>query len=84
MNNPFEQYTKKLDAIGLRCPEPVMMVRLTMRKMKDGDTLLIIADDPSTTRDIPKFCVFMEHKLIKSETEQSPYRYLIKKIAPDI
>ena len=80
MTDPFEKYTQLLDATGLRCPEPVMMVRLMMRKLQVGETLLIIADDHSTTRDIPKFCIFMEHELLISDIEQSPYRYLIKKI----
>ncbi|MHC9511810.1 sulfurtransferase TusA [Kangiella sp. M94] len=75
----FDQYDRKLDALGLRCPEPVMMVRLNVRKMEDGQVLLVLADDPSTTRDIPKFCTFMEHQLIGSDTAQLPYKYLIKK-----
>jgi len=78
----FENYTQKLDALGLNCPEPVMMLRLSMRKMQKGETLLIIADDHSTTRDIPKFCTFMEHELLLSDTENKPYRYLIKKTTP--
>ncbi len=32
-----------------------MMVRKTVRTMPVGETLLIIADDPATTRDIPGF-----------------------------
>ena len=68
-----------LDAIGLRCPEPVMMVRMNIRKIAVGETLLVIADDPSTTRDIPSFCEFMEHELIAKEVASSPYQYLIKK-----
>ncbi|AUU22930.1 sulfurtransferase TusA [Aeromonas caviae] len=71
--------THELDAIGLRCPEPVMMVRKKVRLMADGETLLVSADDPSTTRDIPSFCRFMDHTLVASETEQAPYRYLIRK-----
>ncbi|NVK22298.1 MAG: sulfurtransferase TusA [Kangiellaceae bacterium] len=78
-NINFEQFDRKLDALGLRCPEPVMMVRLNVRKMEQGEVLLVIADDPSTTRDIPKFCTFMEHQLLASDTEQTPYKYLIKK-----
>lgn len=74
-----EQADKVLDAEGMRCPEPVMMVRKTIRKMKDGETLLVTADDPSTTRDIPSFCRFMDHQLIDSQTEQLPYQYLIRK-----
>ena len=57
----FDNPDHQLDAIGLRCPEPVMMVRAAIRKMNDGETLLITADDPSTTRDIPSFCTFMDH-----------------------
>jgi len=69
----------QLDALGLRCPEPVMVVRKTVRKLAQGEMLEIIADDPATTRDIPSFCRFMEHQLVESQTETLPYRYLIKK-----
>jgi len=79
MNDAFSTAQHKLDALGLRCPEPVMMVRKTVRQMAAGETLLIIADDPATTRDIPSFCEFMDHTLITSETTQTPYQYLIKK-----
>ncbi|MEL0629110.1 sulfurtransferase TusA [Psychromonas aquatilis] len=70
---------KQLDALGLRCPEPVMVIRKTVRRLAAGDLLEIIADDPATTRDIPSFCRFMEHQLIESQVETIPYRYLIKK-----
>ena len=75
----FDNPDHQLDAIGLRCPEPVMMIRGAVRKMAEGETLLIIADDPSTTRDIPSFCVFMDHTLIAKEVDTVPYRYLVKK-----
>ena len=39
--------------------------------MAAGETSLIIADDPATTRDIPSFCEFMDHTLIASETTQN-------------
>lgn len=71
--------THSLDTQGLRCPEPVMMVRKTIRTMQAGDVLLVMADDPSTTRDIPSFCRFMDHQLLAQQTEQLPYQYLIKK-----
>ncbi|AIW20426.1 MULTISPECIES: sulfurtransferase TusA [Vibrio] len=74
-----EQATQTLEAEGLRCPEPVMMVRKTIRNMQEGEILLVKADDPSTTRDIPSFCRFMDHQLIAAQTEELPYQYLIKK-----
>jgi tRNA 2-thiouridine synthesizing protein A len=75
----FQQTDHSLDAIGLRCPEPVMMVRLKIRKILSGETLLISCDDPSTTRDIPSFCQFMEHDLVAKKTDQKPYLYVIRK-----
>jgi len=70
---------KELDTQGLRCPEPVMMVRKAIRSLNSGETLLVIADDPSTTRDIPSFCRFMDHQLIETHAETPPYKYLICK-----
>lgn len=81
MEDIFSSADQTLDALGLRCPEPVMMVRLQLRKMQVGETLLIIADDPATTRDIPAFCRFMDHELVDSDTAELPYRYVIKKVS---
>ena len=68
-----------LDVLGLYCPEPLMMVRTKMRNIELGETLLVLADDPSTTRDIPSYCRFIEHELVAVETDQPPYRYLLRK-----
>lgn len=68
-----------LNALGLRCPEPVMMVRKTVRNMESGQTVLVEADDPATVRDIPSFCRFMGHELVEQQIETLPFTYLIKK-----
>ncbi|WP_158972781.1 sulfurtransferase TusA [Paraglaciecola sp. L3A3] len=77
--NFFDNADFELDALGLRCPEPVMMVRLKIREMQVGQTLCVTADDHSTTRDIPSFCRFMEHELVATDIDKSPYRYVVKK-----
>lgn len=79
MNSNFDQPDKQLNTLGLRCPEPVMMVRLAMRKLAENETLLVSADDPSTTRDIPSFCRFMDHQLLAKQIVNLPFQYLIKK-----
>ena len=75
----FQQTDHSLNAIGLRCPEPVMMFRVNILKIASGETLLIKCDDPSTTRDIPSFCRFMEHELIAKQVDEKPYLFVIKK-----
>ncbi|AYN24633.1 sulfurtransferase TusA [Buchnera aphidicola] len=68
-----------LNLIGLRCPEPIMVIRKTIRKMKENEKVLVLSDDPSTKRDIPYFCHFMNHQLIDHFIHVKPYRYLLKK-----
>ncbi|EPJ44679.1 MAG: hypothetical protein OFPII_32930 [Osedax symbiont Rs1] len=68
-----------LDTQGLCCPEPVMLLHSKIRDMSVGDTLLVEATDPSTERDIPKFCMFLGHELLEHYEEQNIYKYIIRK-----
>ena len=70
---------KLLDTTGLFCPEPVMMLHSTFKDIKVGDVVKVLATDPSTTRDIPKFCLFLGHELIEQAEADSGYQYLIRK-----
>lgn len=68
-----------LDASGLNCPEPVMMLHNKVRDLPAGGLLKVIATDPSTRRDIPKFCLFLGHELLDQQVEGGAYLYWIKK-----
>lgn len=69
-----------LDARGLMCPEPVMMLHKIVRQMQPGELLEVYATDPSTERDIPKFCQFLRHTLVThSTTENGEFYYVIQK-----
>ena len=73
------EWSHELDAQGLLCPEPVMMLHKKVREMQSGDVLKVVATDPSTTRDIPKFCNFLKHELVGQSQEGELYIYFIKK-----
>ena len=70
-----------LDATGLHCPEPVMLLHKKIRELPPGDVLLVLATDPSTTRDIPKFCTFLGHELLSTSESDKTFRYSIRKKA---
>lgn len=57
---------KVLDARGLYCPEPVMMLHQAMAEIDAGDDLRVIATDPTTLRDIPQFCRHLGHQLLSA------------------
>jgi tRNA 2-thiouridine synthesizing protein A len=69
----------QLDATGLVCPEPLMLVRNRIREMRSGQILHVLATDPSTGRDFRNFCRFMGHELLAEQGDASPFQYWIRK-----
>ena len=72
--------TIQLDTSGLLCPEPVMMLHKAIRSMEVGDVVELIATDPSTERDVPKFCHFLGHILRQQKSDEIAYYYTIEKV----
>ena len=68
----------ELDTSGLYCPEPIMLMHNQVRDMQSGSVLKVIATDPATTRDIPKFCNFLGHELLDHEESGDTYLYFIR------
>ncbi|BFM19911.1 sulfurtransferase TusA [Gilvimarinus japonicus] len=73
-----EKVDNILDTKGLLCPEPVMMLHQAVKKMAVGDVIEVQATDPSTTRDIPKFCLFLGHELVADKETDGVYYYTIR------
>ena len=70
---------ESIDAIGLRCPEPMMLLHAAMRRLAPGQELTIRATDPSTERDVPNFCEFLGHVLLIARREGDEFLYRIRK-----
>jgi len=68
-----------LDTTGLFCPEPVMMLHNKIRDVQEGEIVRVIATDPSTQRDIPKFCAFLGHELIAQTQDATQFVYTVRK-----
>ncbi len=56
-----------------------MLLHKAVREVLDGQLIEMWATDPSTTRDVPKFCHFLGHELLVQTQEDSLYRYVIRK-----
>lgn len=73
------EYDVQLDARGLYCPEPVMLLHNKIADIEEGMLVEVLATDPSTQRDIPKFCNFLGHELVVQKVDSDTYVYLIRK-----
>ena len=56
-----------------------MLLHNRMRVLAEGETLQVLATDPSTSRDVPKFCSFLGHQLLEQDELDGKYRYLLRK-----
>ena len=70
---------KKLDCLGLYCPEPVFRTRLAIDEMEIGENLEITADDPAAESDIANLVKYLGHEILSVSKEGNIVRILIKK-----
>jgi len=71
--------SERIDATGLKCPEPVMMLHAAMRRTAPGSAIVLLATDPSTERDVANFCRFLGHDLVSTEHTEDRFSYTIRK-----
>ncbi|MGA9387636.1 MAG: sulfurtransferase TusA family protein [Candidatus Bathyarchaeia archaeon] len=71
---------RKLDCLGLYCPEPVFKTRMELDEMKKGEILEVLADDPAAEEDIKSLVKHLEQKIVSINKDGSTVRILIKKV----
>ncbi len=68
-----------LDAKGLKCPLPVFKAKKALGKLDAGETLEVVATDPSSVKDFAAFCDATSHDLVESSEADGVYTFKIKK-----
>ncbi|MCR9278870.1 MAG: sulfurtransferase TusA [Pseudomonadaceae bacterium] len=82
MSEDFQQSCDdSLDATGLLCPEPLMLVRNRLRDMQPGALLYVRATDPSTERDFDNLCRFVGHEMVNKKVESDVLEFLLRRKA---
>lgn len=70
---------EQLDTSGLRCPEPLMLLRNRVRALESGTRIHVIATDPASVRDFEQFCSFLGHRIVAREETEARFEFLIEK-----
>ncbi|HEV8386902.1 MAG TPA: sulfurtransferase TusA family protein [Nitrososphaera sp.] len=71
--------TKLIDVRGLYCPEPVFRTKMEIERLKIGDTLKVIADDPESEEDISKWVNRSGHVMVSLNKDTKDLEFVIKK-----
>lgn len=58
-----------LDALGLRCPEPVLKIAVKSAELSPGDTLEVVGDCPTFEHDIRAWCQRLKKPLLWARGE---------------
>lgn len=56
-----------------------MLLHNIFRDIDVGDTVKVLATDPSTQRDVPKFCLFLGHELVCQEVLGDEFHFVLRK-----
>jgi tRNA 2-thiouridine synthesizing protein A len=63
--------TLSIDALGKKCPLPIIMLAERIGEVAIGDVVEVLADDPATKTDVPAWCGLKSHKFLGA-TELAP------------
>ncbi len=75
-----DQPDRKLDCLGLYCPEPVFKTRMELDEMEKGEVLEVLADDPAAEEDIRSLVKHLEQEIVDVSKNGNTVRILIRKV----
>ncbi|HEY7082489.1 MAG TPA: sulfurtransferase TusA family protein [Nitrososphaeraceae archaeon] len=80
MNNANDENPNKtIDVRGLFCPEPVFRTKLELEKLRIGERIKIVADDPASEEDISRWVNRNGHELVSVKKADNDLEFVIKK-----
>ena len=56
-----------IDALGRKCPIPIIMLAEQIRDVPLGAVVAVLADDPAAYTDVPSWCVMKAHEFVTSQ-----------------
>lgn len=74
-----DKCSREVDAIGLKCPLPVLRLRKALQAVETGGTVRLLTDDPVAVIDVPHFCKEAGHDLVASQADGSTRVFVVRR-----
>lgn len=68
-----------LDAKGVTCPMPILMIKKALKELKPGQVLEVHGTDPGTQNDLPAFTNRSGDEFLGQEERPGYVAYFVKK-----
>lgn len=68
-----------IDALGRKCPIPIIMLAERIHEVPVGETVAVMADDPAAKTDIPAWCRMKSQDFVREETLPRGWSFHIRR-----
>ncbi|MEW2140777.1 aminotransferase class V-fold PLP-dependent enzyme [Streptomyces sp. NPDC005409] len=70
----------ELDALGLRCPQPVIELAAAIERVPVGGTVTVVSDDEVARLDIPAWCGMRGHEYVGETPREVGTAYTVRRL----
>ena len=68
-----------IDALGRKCPIPIIMLAERIREVPIGSVVSVLADDPAARSDLPAWCGLKSHEFVLETVLASGWSFLVRR-----
>jgi tRNA 2-thiouridine synthesizing protein A len=69
-----------IDAMGRKCPIPIIMLAERIREVPVGQVVAVLADDPATQSDVPAWCMLKSQEFVMAaELPGQGWTFLVRR-----
>jgi tRNA 2-thiouridine synthesizing protein A len=76
---PEPQALLTIDALGRKCPIPIIMLAEQIRDVPVGEIIAVLADDPAAYTDVPAWCGMKSHEFVYRTDLESGWAFGIRR-----
>jgi tRNA 2-thiouridine synthesizing protein A len=68
-----------IDALGRKCPIPIIMLAARIRDVPVGSVVSVLADDPAARTDVPAWCAMKSQEFVTETVLPSGWSFLVRR-----
>ena len=74
-----EAGVRRVDALGRRCPLPVIDLARAITEVEVGQVVVLVSDDPAAAADVPAWCRMKGHEYVGESSEAVGRGYRVRR-----
>jgi tRNA 2-thiouridine synthesizing protein A len=68
-----------IDALGKKCPIPIIMLAERIREVPIGQAIEVLADDPAAKTDLPAWCALKSQEFVRATDLPEGWSFIVRR-----